>query len=151
MDDAAYMLDTTVFNDVLDGKIPLSKLEGRQIIVTHIQRDQIRKTTCDSRRNALLKIFEDLRPHQKPTSSGVVGISVVGASFVGTHPDGLFARLLAELSRRDNRERKNHRTDVLIAEAAMRNGCTLITADRNLREAVTQLGGACADVPGELS
>jgi len=48
-----YLLDTNVFNDVLDGKISLSKLAGRRVFATHIQHDELNNTPNQQRRAAL--------------------------------------------------------------------------------------------------
>jgi hypothetical protein len=75
-----YMLDTNVFNDVLDGRVDANRLKGHKLFVTHIQRDEINMTRDDARREALLASFAELSTDMSPTSSAVAGVSVAGAA-----------------------------------------------------------------------
>ncbi len=61
---SAYMLDTNVFNHLLDGKVDITCLKGRRLIATHIQRDEISNTENEVRRADLLSIFEFLTEEQ---------------------------------------------------------------------------------------
>lgn len=71
-----YMLDTNVFNHVLDGKVDVSALAGKDLVATHIQRDELTNTKDQVRRAALLEVFNELTPDQAVTSSAVADISV---------------------------------------------------------------------------
>jgi hypothetical protein len=48
------MLDTNVFNHLIDGRIDMNRLQGRKLFATHVQIDEIRKTSDEARRNELL-------------------------------------------------------------------------------------------------
>lgn len=161
------MLDTNVFNHVLDGKIGLASLEGRRLIATHIQRDEINNTKNEARRKALYSVFEFLTENMVPTTSAVAGISVAGsccASSDGVVPtesavwdisrwgqakwganDDIFEGMRQELDAL-NKEKKNNAQDILIAETSIRNGWVLITSDTDLFAVVTKYGGACGNV-----
>jgi hypothetical protein len=80
-----YMLDTNVFNYVLDGKIDVADLQKYQLVATHVQRDELRNTKDDTRRESLLKIFEELTPDMESTTNMVAGISVAGAACAGSN------------------------------------------------------------------
>jgi len=162
-----YMLDTNVFNDVLDGKIDIASLEGRRLIATHIQRDEISNTKNETRREALLSVFEFITESLAPTTSAVAGISVADgccASSDGIVPtesavwdvsrwgqakwganDDIFEGMRRELNAL-NKEKMNNNQDILIAETSIRNGWLLITSDKDLFAVVTKYGGACGNV-----
>lgn len=160
------MLDTNVFNDLLDGKIDLAALKGRTLFATHVQRDEIGKTKDMQRKAELLAVFEELIPQQQPTSSAVADISVAdgcGASSSGEVPtesaiwdisrfgqakwgadDNIFEGMRRELDAL-NKGKRNNAEDILIAETALRNGLVLLTADKALQEVMRKYGGACDD------
>ena len=161
-----YMLDTNVFNFVLDGKVEVAALNGRRLFATHIQHDELSKTKDERRRANLLAVFEALTPEQLPTSSAVAGISVAGgaaASAGGQIPtesavwgvsrfgqakwganDNIFEGMRGELDSL-NKAKRNNSEDILIAETALRNGFVLLTSDRDLMEVCRKYGGACED------
>lgn len=161
------MLDTNVFNHVLDGKVEITALASKNLVATHVQRDELANTKDEARRNALLKIFNELTPEQAVTSSAVAGISVAGgaaASGNGVVPtesavwgisrweqakwglqDDIFAGMRAELDA-FNKRKGNNAHDILIAETAIRNGWILVTSDTDLFAVVTKYGGACANL-----
>lgn len=151
-----YMLDTNVFNDVLDGKIDIACLKGRRLIATHIQRDEIGKCMDETRRRELFSIFEFLAGEHVPTSSFVVGISVVGGACAGS--DGAVPTELEKPDSNDNifdgmrrcldnlnKGKKSNTQDILIAETSLRNGYVLVTSDAHLFKVVTKYGGACGN------
>jgi hypothetical protein len=72
-----------------------------------------------------------------------------GASWAAE--DGMFEKIsnfLAELDRRGGKGNRgfNQSRHVRIAEAATRNGLTLVTNDRNLKAVVQDLGGDAIDI-----
>ena len=160
------MLDTNVFNHVLDGQLDIASLKGIRLIATHIQRDEIANTKDAVRREALLSMFEFLVGDDAPTSSAVAGVSVAGgacASSNGVAPtesavwdlsrwgqakwganDDIFAGMRRDLDAL-NKRKKNNVQDILIAETSLRNGWVLITADADLFAIVTKHGGACGN------
>src|SRR5512142_1596932 len=70
-----YMLDTNVFNRILDGVVEPSFPAGGRIVVTHVQRDELAATRNDTRREALLDVFHEVAPDRVPTASAVWGVS----------------------------------------------------------------------------
>lgn len=161
-----YMLDTNVFNHVLDGKVNIDTLQGKDLVATHVQRDELANTRDEARKAALLKIFGELTPDQAVTSSAVASILVAGGAAVSGggivstesavwgvsrwgqakwgHEDDIFAGMRAELDAL-NKRKGNNPQDILIAETAIRNHWVLITSDTDLFAVVTKYGGACAN------
>jgi predicted nucleic acid-binding protein len=162
-----YMLDTNVFNHVLEGKIDAATLKGKELVATHVQRDELLKTKDDDRRRALLAVFSDLTPEHAATSTMVAGISVAGGAAASRggvvptesaawgvsrfgqakwgHQDDIFAGMRGELDA-FNKRKGNNTHDILIAETALRNGWVLVTSDADLFAVVTKYGGACANL-----
>jgi predicted nucleic acid-binding protein len=149
------MLDTNVFNDVLDGKVDTSAVACTDLVATHIQRDEIQKTKDQKRREGLMATFGGLTagagaavggspiPFSKvvPTESMVWNVSNWGEAKWGVEDD-LYERMLVALDRL-NKSKKNNPQDILIAETAVRNGWVLVTADADLSSVVAQFGGEC--------
>ena len=147
-----YMLDTNVFNDLLGGKVPLTSLRGRRLLVIGVQGHELRATRDTSRRAALLAVFEDIRPTLTLASSFCFGIEGAGFDEANWNDgSGKFDEMLALLQHLDNHKRKkkerlNQIRDILIAEAAIKNGATLISSDINLRKVVFEFGGSATNL-----
>jgi predicted nucleic acid-binding protein len=166
------MLDTNVFNHVLDGRLDPEQLRGRHLVATHVQRDEIQATRNEDRRAALMELFEDFVPQRTPTTSAVAGISAAGeacASASGVVPtesfvfdvsrwdeakwsreDDVFSAMLSDLNDLNGVKRNNIK-DVLIAETALRNGWTLVTDDADLAQVASKYGCRCANMKDRLS
>jgi predicted nucleic acid-binding protein len=138
-----YMLDTNVFNDLLDQKISPSLFSGYDVIVTGVQLDELKATRCDERRTSLMKVFKGVAPVLTPASS--FALDIEGAGFGQAYwndQTGRFEGMLASLRAKDGKDKgKNQLRDILIAETAIKNGATLITRDSNLRKVVAEFGG----------
>ena len=128
-----YMLDTMIFNRILDHDldVKLFKSKDFQILTTHIQRDEINNTPNDTRRNALLSVFEQIE-NPLPTESALWGESNWGESKWGS--DNLVEEILKELDKED--KRPNNPKDALIADTAIKNNCILVTEDGPLSKVV---------------
>lgn len=160
------MLDTNVFNHVLDGKVDASSLKGKELFVTHIQLDELKNTKDESRRESLLTVFKEFEQERQATSSAVSGIFVSGGASSGAsgqlptetavwglsrwgeakwgNTDNVFEEMRRDLDAL-NKRKKNNTHDVLIAETALRNGLVLVTSDADLFEIMCKYGGACAN------
>ena len=55
-----YMLDTNVFNDVLDGRISLTALMGNRLLIIGVQAAELRATQNSQRRTDLLAVLEEV-------------------------------------------------------------------------------------------
>lgn len=157
-----FMLDTNVFNRILDGKIELPKLRsGQSYFVTHIQLDELNATRDEARKGDLLRIFNQV-PQKKvsttsavwdvskwdeagwsheetliPTESLVIGVSRIGLTKIS---DGsIYSKLKNTLD--TLKKKSNNIQDALIAETSIKNGWTLVSEDQILRTVVQQIGG----------
>lgn len=147
-----YMLDTNVFNAVLDGRVFLASSLGHILLVTGIQRDELGATAKPGRRAALLAVYKEIRPTSLPASS--FAFDIEGAGFDQAHwndGSGNFERMVARLRQLDHKSKSasNQMRDILIAETAIKNGATLVSGDSNLRQVVTEFGGNAID-PDDL-
>jgi hypothetical protein len=68
------MLDTNVFNDVVDGKIPVEKFRGARVFATHVQMDELQQAKSE-RAAELLNVFEKIGPQCIATSSATRDVS----------------------------------------------------------------------------
>jgi len=137
---SGYMLDTTVFNHLVEGCIALQRVPSDQLIyVTHVQLNEIQRTPDAVKLQSLLAVFTAIDSAQIPTSSAIWNISEYGNAEYGT-PDGLFQSLLANLNGR-NKSKKNNAKDILIAETAIRHNLILVTDDHDLSDVVCEAGG----------
>ena len=150
------MLDTNVFNAVLDGKISLASFDGCRVLVIGVQADELHSTKNAERRASLLAKFEEIHPTRMLASSFCFGIESAGFDQANWNDgSGNFDRMLARLQRLDAKKKRRKRTkeeeelnqlrDVLIAETAVKNGAILVTGDSNLRQVVSEFGGRAID------
>jgi len=134
-----YVIDTCVFNWLVDGVIKEESLPSDGgFAVTHIQVDEINKTSDEERRARLLLVQLHLKCDLIPTETLLFGRSRFGMAKLGEGM--LFSKLKVELDQL-NRRRKNNDQDALIAEVAIANGYTLLTADNDLRCVTERYGG----------
>jgi len=163
----AYMFDTVVFNRILDGVLDVSTLCGRaRFYATHIQLDEILKTSNLQRREALLAVFNKVTERKVATESFVLDVSRLdeaklgGGNIVSTESavwnisrwnkakwgeeDGLYSSIKAELDRL-NKNKANNVQDSLIAETAIKNQFTLVTDDSDLCTVTKKFSGECTD------
>ena len=145
---SAYMLDTNVFNNVLDGKIPVEEFRGLRVLATHVQCDELNETAVKdpTRAVALLNVFNQIEPDVKSTSSAIWDVSKSDQSS-WSNEDGILKSMLDRLRELDaatgkkHRDARNPRRDALIAETAIKNKAILISGDQNLRRVVEEFGG----------
>ena len=139
----ASMLDTNVFNALLDGRLQLCDVDpGGTFVVTHVQLDELRATSTASRRQQLIAQFSSVAADMVPTETAVWGLSDWNGAKWGE--GAVFETLLAALNAKNN-SKPNNVKDALIAEVAIANGHTLATSDRDLADVVMSLGGKVQD------
>jgi predicted nucleic acid-binding protein len=146
-----YMLDTNVFNDVLDDKISLASFAGRRLLVIGVQADELRATPEDPttrRRERLLAVFAEINPEVLPASSFAFDVEGAGLDQAYWNDgSGNFEKMLSRLRELDGRNRNlNQLRDVLIAETAIKNRATLVSRDPGLRRVVSEFGGCAIDL-----
>jgi len=125
-----YVIDTSIFNKLVDGSIHIDNLpKDGEYIASHIQRDEINKTKDEKRRSKLSIMFSETIDDMAPTESAIAGISRAGACKIS---DGESYQNLKDSLDALNKKKSNNSNDALIAEVALNNGFTLITADYHL-------------------
>jgi hypothetical protein len=134
-----YVVDTCVFNWLADAVLNRSDLPSDGgFAITHIQVDEINDTEDSERRARLLLMHASLRCELLPTQTFVSDVSRMDHAILG---DGkLFSLLRARLDAVNGKKENNVR-DALTAEAAIANGYTLLTADKDLASAAREHGG----------
>jgi hypothetical protein len=150
---AKYLLDSNLFNHVLDEGIPVEEFRNITLIVTHVQLDELSATQVKNpaRATALLALFEQMGPDQTPTRSAVWDVSAWDQA-AWSDEDGVFERMLVRLkaldaaSRKRTRNPSNQQRDILIAETAVKNGLTLVSGDANLRRVTIEFGGSAINL-----
>lgn len=143
-----YMLDTNVFNDVLDGKISPMAITKHRLLVIGVQAAELCATRNSERRADLLAVFEKINPSTEPASS--FAWSIEGAGWKQAYwndGSGNFQRMLTRLRQLDSENRNKNRgdfnkiRDILIAETAIKHRAVLVSRDANLRQVVSEFGG----------
>lgn len=127
-----YVVDTNVINWLVDGRIERTALpEEGEFVATHVQIDEINKTSNEDRRARLFLILASVIRELLPTESAVCDISRFDWCKLG---DGvIYTSIKSELDVK-NGGRLSNIQDALIAEVAIINGFTLLTADAGLAE-----------------
>jgi predicted nucleic acid-binding protein len=143
----SYMLDTNVFNRALDGNLSITPLPQTHLLVTGIQVAELGATLNQKRRADLLAVFKQVNPTKTLASSFAFDID--GAGFdeaCWNDGTGRYQKMLDRLRQLDRKEKgANQIRDALIGETAIKNGATLVTCDRNLRQLVKEFGGSAVD------
>ena len=125
-----YIVDTSLINKLVDGNIGADELPSDgAFVASHIQFDELSRTRNIEKRVKLKEKFAEIIDEVLPTESFVLGTSRLGEGRLG---DGAsYQTIKRELDSR-NKAKLNNSEDALIAEVAMRNGYTLLTADFDL-------------------
>lgn len=145
----SYMFDTNIFNRILDGVhaiVEITKFHGKaHFYATHVQLDELKKTSNTQRRQELIAVFEEVAGTKVPTESFVLNVSRLDEANVGEEENDLYSKIKAELDKL-NKNKPNNIQDALIAETAIKNQFTLITEDNDLLTVVKQFDGKCGNV-----
>lgn len=144
-DQVGYMLDTNVFDAVLDGTIPVDAIDG-PLYSTSIQRNEIEAVPNEERRASLLKSFHVTTKLNTPAA--VWDVSSWDEAKFGTDDQNRFVEEFAsELRAVDHSSRKrpkdplkNSMRDALIALTAREHDLVLVTCDRNLEALAMRYG-----------
>ncbi len=133
-----FVVDTCIINKLIEGKISLDKLpQNCSFFASHIQIDEINKTSDAERRSRLFLKFSEINPKLIPTESAIWGVSRWSQAKWGNGK--LFGNLKQSLDVL-NKSKPSNRNDALIAETAIVNGYTLLTSDKDLTEVARKLG-----------
>ena len=131
-----YILDTNVFNRILDGNFSLNTLpDGSEFVATPIQYEELKATPDSNRLTDLLAIFQCIGPEiVNPSFS----FDIPGAGFdEGAWSNNDLAKTI-KTSLDCVNKKPNNWQDALIAGAAKKHGCTLVTADKTLAKVAEQ-------------
>jgi len=147
-----FMFDTNIFNHILDGGIEISEIAGKaRFWVTHIQLDEIQKTSNPERQEQLLQVFQTIMEKKAPdevklssdsiilTESAVYGVSKYGQAKY-TSENNLYEPIRAKLDHL-NKGKKNNIHDALISETAIKNKLALVTHDKDLATVTSEMDG----------
>ncbi len=128
-----YVLDTNIFNCLLDGRLSLSALPSdSEFIVTNVQLRELEATSDSFRRTQLLHVFNQVSAEHVLTESFAYDIPGSGYDESKWNSDG-GKRITSIKDALDSLKRKpNNWQDAIITEVALVNGYGLITADSNL-------------------
>lgn len=125
-----YVLDTSLINKLVDGTIGADELPNDgSFIASPIQFDELSRTKNVERRTKLLEKFAETIDEVLPTESFVLGTSRLGKGRLG---DGVSYRALKSDLDSRNKGKSNNSEEALIAEVAMKDDYTLLTADFDL-------------------
>lgn len=135
-----YMLDTNIFNRLVDGRLAISDLPSDdEFFATSIQIQELNATSNEGRRAALTGKFSEVSPKIDPINTSLWGYASYGESAWGAVGDH-FEKIKTELDLL-NKCKPNNPADALIGEVSISNQHTLITTDRHLAEVVERNGG----------
>ena len=136
-----YMLDTNIFNRLLDGRVDISKLPDKySFLATAIQLHELKATANSTRRAQLLEIFNQVAPEVVLTESFAFDVPGSGFGEAKWNSDN-GQRVTSLKNALDSwKLESNNLQDALIAEVALVNGFGLITADEGLAKIAQQHG-----------
>jgi predicted nucleic acid-binding protein len=134
-----YILDTNIFNRIIDGEADRDLFQGLALIGAYVQRLEIEGCPQESRKNELLTIFAEV------TSAIELPFTTHWGDPWGgrwSDTDGLHEQIHAAVRKLDKKKRcPNQERDAQIAETAIKGDFTLISEDKNLRDVVQSFGG----------
>ena len=135
-----YMFDSNIFDKLLEtdegGFIAEQNIE---ILITSVQLEELANTPdkkIEKRRNFIIKLCS-LRPRLVPNSA-LAGKCRAGLAVADT---GIQYKAIKNDIDSKEKKGKNNTNDALIADAALREGCILVTDDAACREAMNKNGG----------
>lgn len=142
-----YMFDTNIYNQIIDGSIKFESQKGRaDFFATHVQIDELRKTSDSERKNVLLGIFNQLiEPSDMIcTETPIWEVSVWdGCKF--NDDTELYESIKKSLDSL-NKNKKNNIQDALIADTAIKNKIILVTHDSHLYNVATKHKCLCVNL-----
>lgn len=134
-----YVVDTNIVNWLIDGTIDKSAMPGDgEFVATHIQIDEINRTSDDERRARLFLTLASSLSGLLQTETTVTDVSRFDFSKLG---DGVIYRSVKNQLDAMNGGTPSNIRDALIAEVSIVNSHTLLTADRDLARVAGDHGG----------
>ncbi|MDD5701298.1 MAG: hypothetical protein PHU23_04520 [Dehalococcoidales bacterium] len=140
-----YLLDTNIFNHLVEGKIKLDDLPlDYPIFVTHIQQTEFMQFPHCEKRSQLLKLLKVLPDHQANLQTLLADISCAGDACGNGK---IYDQILLRLNKIEKRKSNANVHDALIGETSIINRLVLITNDKDFAQAVKSLGGYARNIP----
>jgi rRNA-processing protein FCF1 len=130
------MLDTNIFNIVVNQNISLPQKKDYKYFSTEVQYIEINKTKNKDRREFLLNTFNLINPEIINSETALWGEFSWGERQFG-YVSSDFIKIKEILDTLEYR--KNNKEDALIAEITIKYGFILITNDSNLRESLKRI------------
>ena len=112
------MIDTCIFNHLLDGFYSVDDLPMGEYFITHIQHDELQATKNADRRNELLRTLHVVSPNSEPTSVFVPGVSRLNQACLGNGK--YYSQILSKLDFRKNK--KSNCNDAIIGDTEGKKG-----------------------------
>ena len=130
------MLDTNIFNLIVEDIILLPNIKGFRYYSTEVQYKEILGTKDNNRRDILLRSFIMINPEIIDSETALWGEFLWGRRNFGyaTNDYTLIKQNLDNLEKK-----KNNKQDALIAEVAIKCNFILITNDSNFRIALSYI------------
>jgi predicted nucleic acid-binding protein len=128
--------------------VSAASFTGLGLLITGVQAAELRATKDAAARAELLAVFQEVDPQLTLTSS--MAFDVEGAGWDEARfndGSGRYEKMLERLRALDPKKKRplGQVRDILIAETAIKNGATLVTNDRNLRQVTSEFGGRAID------
>jgi rRNA-processing protein FCF1 len=130
------MLDTNIFNIVVNQNISLPQKKDYKYFSTEVQYIEINKTKNKDRREFLLNTFNLINPEIINSETALWGEFSWGERKFG-YVSSDFIKIKEILDILEYK--KNNKEDALIAEITIKYGFILITNDSNLRESLKRI------------
>lgn len=125
-----YVLDTNIINWLVDKRIDRTELpENGGFVATHIQVDEINRTSNEERHAQLSLTILSMKCDLLPTETTILDVSRFEHCKLGN--GAIYSSVKKQLDAK-NGGRLSNICDALIAEVAIANEFTLITADADL-------------------
>jgi rRNA-processing protein FCF1 len=126
-----FMLDTNIFNTVVDQNISLPQKKDYKYFSTEVQYIEINKTKDKDRREFLLNTFNLINPEIINSETAIWGEFSWGEREFGyVSSDFIKIKEILDIIK----YKKNNKEDALIAEITIKYDFILITNDSDLRE-----------------
>lgn len=140
----SFMFDTNIFNHVLDNRVDIAPFVGKaRFFATHIQLDELSRTSDQGRKTSLLAVFEKVSQDNVSTKTFVLGTSKLDRTEISKGI--LYSKMKNQLDQL-NKTKANNIEDALIAETVIKNDLTLVTDDQKLSQVTKQNGGFCLNL-----
>jgi predicted nucleic acid-binding protein len=143
------MLDTNVFDDVLDGHLDLALWSKRfELVATDIQMRELQNTPNELRRDKLMMVFNEAvetRTHQTTDLR-----SMDGFGWICVGESNFFDQIIRLMRGNSFNDGRDHIPDAIIAETALLRGCKLVTNDTRLKKAANAICAHTAFATSEL-